>query len=189
MAIVISGKQMDLGESLRSHIENDITTTVSRYIDGDIDATVTVSKDTHAFRTDIQIHVGKHIDVHANGNDADAHKSVEVALSKLDAQIRRYKTRLLNMRRKKDDHSKIVETVQKFIVQRQEEDNVEDNPLVIAEVPKEILTLTVGDAVMKMDLSEYPVLVFKNAANDQINVVYKRPDNNIGWIDPSLKLS
>ncbi len=189
MAVVISGKQMDLGNSLKSHIENDIMATVSRYIDGDIDATVTVSKDTHVFRTDIQIHVGKHIDVHANGNDADAHKSVEVALSKLDAQIRRYKTRLVNLRRKKEDHPKIVETVQKFIVQRQEEDSSEDNPIVIAEVPKEILTLTVGDAVMKMDLSEYPVLVFKNAANGQLNVVYKRPDNNIGWIDPSLKLS
>lgn len=190
MGIVITGKQIDLGDSLRSTIQNDLEALIHRYLEGSIDATVTVTKDAnHHFKTDIQLHVGRHFDVHCVGGDDDPHKSVAFALGKVEAQLRRYKTRLVEKRRKKDDHAAIAEKVQKFVIRAQEEDTHDDNPLVIAEMVSEIHTLTVGDAVMKMDLSQNPALVFKNAANGQINVIFKRADGHIGWIDPSLKLS
>jgi hypothetical protein len=147
-----------------------------------------VTKDAHHhFKTDIQIHVGKSFEVHCSGGDNDVHRSVNHALDKLSTQLKRYKTRLIEKRRHKDSHVQIAEKVQKFIIQTQAEDTHDDNPVIIAEMDSDILTLSVGDAVMKMDLAGLPVLLFRNASNNQLNVVYKRSDGNIGWVDPSLK--
>ncbi len=190
MAIVITGKQIDLGESLKETIQSEVETLINTMLEGDVDVTVTVLKDASSqFKTDIQVHVGRQLDVHCIGTDIDAHKSVLQAVEKLQKQLRRYKTRLREKRRKKDDHAQVAEKIQKFILQTQAEDTHEENPLVIAEMETEIHTLSVGDAVMKMDLSPNPALVFRNAANGELNVVYKRADGNIGWIDPSLKLA
>lgn len=190
MAIVITGKQIDLGDSLKQSIQDELVLIVTRYLDGDIDATVTVTKDSqHHFKTDVQLHVGRHFDVHCIGGDEDPYKSASQAMGKLEKQLRRYKTRLIEKKRHKDDHSKISEKIQKFIIEAQTEDTSDSNPLIIAEMMSEIHTLSVGDAVMQMDLSASPALIFRNAANGELNVVFKRADGNIGWIDPSLKLT
>lgn len=190
MGIIITGKQIDLGDSLKSSIQTDIENIVSKHLEGEIDANITVTKDAvHHFKTDIRVHVGRGMDVHCVGGDEDPHKSVAQAMTKLEAQLRRYKTRLVEKRRKKDDHAHIAERVQKYVIQAQQEDTADDNPLIIAETATEIHTLSVGDAVMQMDLSSNPALVFRNAANGQLNVVFKRSDGHIGWIDPSLKLA
>jgi ribosomal subunit interface protein len=190
MTVVITGKQIDLGDSLRNTIEAEIEGVVSRHLDGKIDASITVTKDAqHHYKTDIQLHVNRNLDIHCVGKDNDIHKSVSAAIEKLETQLRRYKTRLHEKRRHKDTHEDTAERVQKYVIQKQIDDTADENPLIIAESISEIHTLSVGDAVMKMDLSQNPVMLFKNAANGQLNVVFMRPDGNIGWIDPSLKLA
>jgi hypothetical protein len=102
--------------------------------------------------------------------------------------MRRYKTRLRD-RKRGLDHEQIAERVQKYVIKPQEEDTHDDNPLIIAETSSEIHTLSVGDAVMHMDLANSPVVLFRNAANGEINIVYRRPDGHVGWVDPSRKLA
>jgi ribosome-associated translation inhibitor RaiA len=142
------------------------------------DATVTMVKDAHhQFKTDITLHVGKNLVVHCTGSDSDPYKSVSSSLAKLESQIRRYKTRLRDKKRHAANHEHRSELVQKFVIKPQEEDTHDDNPLIIAETTSEIHTLSVGDAVMRMDLSATPVVIFRNALDtsqeDFDNIVLK----------------
>ena len=190
MSVTITGKQTEVGESLKEFITNEIETVIKPYMDTPHEATVTILKDPHhhQFKIDITLHIGRGFLVHCQGSDLDAYKCVSLALSKMEAQIRRYKTRLRS-KRHAADHEHRSEMVQKFVIKPQEEDTQDDNPLIIAETTSEIHTFSVGDAVMHMDLSNAPVVVFRNAANGEMNVVFKRNDGHIGWIDPSLKLA
>jgi ribosomal subunit interface protein len=187
MSITITGKQMDVGESLKEFINTELETVVTRYMGDPHEATVTIVKDAHhQFKTDLTLHVGRGFFVHCAGSDADPYKSISAALEKLEAQIRRYKTRLRS-KRHTADHEHRAEMVQKFVIKPQEEDTHDDNPLIIAETSSEIHTFSVGDAVMHMELSNTPAVVFRNVANGEMNVVFKRNDGHVGWIDPSLK--
>ena len=188
MSITITGKQMEIGDSLKEFINTEIETVITRYMEAAHDATVTMVKDNHQFKTDVTLHVGRSLLVHCTGSDSDPHKSVSSALAKLESQIRRYKTRLRDKKRHAADHEHRSEMVQKFVIKPQEEDTHDDNPLIIAEMASEIHTLSVGDAVMRMDLSATPCVVFRNAANGEMNVVFRRNDGHVGWIDPSRKL-
>lgn len=190
MSITITGKHMDVGDSLKNHIATEIETVVTRYMDEAHEAAVTIAKDAHhQFKIDIQIHVGRSFLVHCMAHDEDPYKAVSMAVEKLASQIRRYKTRLRDKKRHSADHEYRAELVQKFIIKPQEEDTSDDNPLIIAESTSEIHTLSVGDAVMRMDLSSLPVVFFRNAANGELNVVFRRNDGHVGWIDPTRKLA
>ncbi len=190
MTITITGKQMEIGDSLKQFIDTEIETVITRYMGDSHDATITMVKDAHhQFKTDITLHIGKNLVVHCTGSDSDPYKSVSSSLAKLESQIRRYKTRLRDKKRHAANHEHRSELVQKFVIQPQEEDTHDDNPLIIAETTSEIHTLSVGDAVMRMDLSATPVVIFRNAANGEMNVVFRRTDGHVGWIDPSRKLA
>jgi ribosomal subunit interface protein len=189
MSITVTGKQIEIGESLKEFVVTEIQTVLTRYALDVHDVAVTITKDTHhQFKTDVTLNLGRGFLVHAVGTDADAYKAVGAGVERLETQIRRYKTRLRDQKRQ-SDHESRSERVQKYVVKAQEEDTQDDNPLIIAESFSEIHTLSVGDAVMQMDLSPRPVVVFRNAANGEVNVVFKREDGNIGWIDPSRKLA
>lgn len=190
MSITVTGKQMEVGESLREFAIAEVQTILTRYMLDVNDVAVTITKDAHHhFAADITLNLGGGFVVHSHGTDLDAYKSISHALGKVDAQIRRYKTRLRDRKRHSPDHEQRSERVQKFVIKAQEEDTQDDNPLIIAESVSEIHTLSVGDAVMRMDLSPQPVVIFRNALNGEVNVVFKRIDGHIGWIDPSRKLA
>jgi len=190
MSMTITGKQMDIGDGLKEFINTEIEAVITRYMGEAHDATITMTKDAHhQFKTDITLHVGRSFVVHCTGSDSDPHKSVSSAVAKLESQVRRYKTRLRDKKRHAADHEHRAELVQKFVIKPQEEDTHDDNPLIIAESTSEIHTLSVGDAVMRMDLSSMPVVIFRNAANGEMNVVFRRTDGHVGWIDPSRKLA
>jgi ribosomal subunit interface protein len=190
MIITITGKQMEIGDSLKEFINKEIETVITRYMEDAHEVTITMVKDAHhQFKTEVTLHVGKSFLVHCSGSDSDPYKSVSSALTKLESQIRRYKTRLRDKKRHAANHEHRAEIVQKFVIKPQEEDTHDDNPLIIAEMTSEIHTLSVGDAVMRMDLSAAPVVVFRNAANGEMNVVFRRNDGHVGWIDPSQKLA
>lgn len=187
MTISISGKHVELGESLTTHIDAELTSLIHRYMNEPLEAHVVVSKEHHVFQTDVSVHISKHFVVHCCGIDADPYKSTHHALDKLDKQIRKYKERLRDRKRRESDYKELP--VSYYIIDSTKEDTGADVPVVIAESAKNIPTVTVSDAVMKLDLMNQPVLLFKNAANNELNVVYKREDGNIGWIDPTKKLS
>ena len=187
MTIVISGKNIEVGESLREFVTQELRTLVEHYMGDIMEAQVVLSKENHLFNSDVTVHIGHHLVVHCHGQDEDPYRSVTNALHKLQSRIKRYKNRLQN--RKRHPREEFVETspALQYVVNGTAEDTGADAPLIIAEMNSQILALSVGEAVMRMDLSESSVLLFRNAANDQLNVVYKRPDGNVGWIDPSLK--
>ncbi len=191
MPISITGKHIEVGNSLKDFINQELRRVVSHYMGDILEAHVTVGKE-HAtkerflFKTDISVHITRHFVVHCHGHDEDAYRSVTNGLQKLESRIRRYKTRLHDRKRHRDDHAEIQ--AQQYILHAETEDTGEDTPLIIAEMTSQIHQLSVGEAVMRMDLSDAPVVMFRNAGNGELNVVYKRADGHIGWIDPTKKL-
>ena len=186
MTTVVSGKNIEVGESLREFIKQELKTVVEHYVGDIIEAHVIISKDHHIFASDITVHIGHHFVVHCHGADEDPHRSVTNALQKLESRIKRYKNRLRNRKRHPREETVEILPAQQYVVNGAGEDTGGDSPVIIAEMNSQVLSLSVGEAVMRMDLSESPVLLFRNAANGQFNVVYKRQDGNVGWIDPSL---
>jgi ribosomal subunit interface protein len=188
MPIAVTGKNIEVGESLREFITQELRRVVEQYMGDIIEAQVIFSKDNHLFNTDITVHISSHLVVHCQSQgDDDAYRSATNALHKLENRIKKYKNRLRNRKRSPRDEALESLPAQQYILNPHEENSTEDAPVIIAEMDSQIHSLSVGEAVMKMDLKDVPVVLFRNAANGQFNVVYKRPDGNIGWIDPTLK--
>lgn len=188
MSLTISGKNMDIGAALRERIETRIESAVLKYFDGNYSGLVTMARDGFGFRTDCAIHLDTGIVLKTSASADDAATSFDVAAERAEKRLRRYKRRL------KSHHPTNQEPAEAFAAQsfvvanvEEEEELPEDYaPVIVAEAPTQIKTMTVGMAVLELDLTEAPVLVFKNAANGTLNVVYRRSDGNFGWIDPSL---
>ena len=184
MSINITGKHIEVGDSLRTRIEEMVSKISQRYFGDPIDAHIVVTKETHRFIVDFSVHVSNHFVVRSHGEDGDPYRACDLASDHMEQRIRRYKSRLRDRKRhtQKDDFF----SAQQYVVNATEEDEGSDTPVIIAEINTQISTLSVGEAVMRMDLSNDPVLMFKNAKNGGINVVYRRSDGHIGWIDPSI---
>lgn len=183
MKISTSGKHIEVGESLKAHVETALKTLATRQLGDVLEAHVMIAKDKHQFTTDISVHVSRHFTVRAHAQDGDPYRSCDLALEKMEARIHRYKNRLRDQKRTREED---VLPAQQYVISSQEEDKGEDTPLIIAEMSHDIPTLSVGEAVMRMDLSESAVMMFKNRASGSFNVVYRRHDGHIGWIDPTI---
>ena len=190
MQLVVKGKQMDVGDALRGHIEKKLRAGVAKYFDTAIDAKVVVSRLRHGFRTDCSVHVGSGINVQGHGEADDAYASVDSATTRIEKRLRRFKRRLRDHRKTRSGKSVKAPMFIIAAEDENEEDTQEpqesDAPVIVAEEATSIELLTVGEAVMRMTLADDPVLVFNNAAHGGLNVVFKRADGNIGWIDPQL---
>lgn len=184
MKIAMSGKHIEIGESLKTHIESSLNAIVKRHLGDVLEAQVVVSKDNFQFTTDISVHVSRHFTVRAHAQDTDPYRSCDLALEKMEARIHRYKARLRDQKRNQKDVD--ILPAQQYVISAEDEDQGGETPLIIAEMSHDIQTLSVGEAVMRMDLSESPVMMFKNKNSGHFNVVYRRHDGNIGWIDPSI---
>lgn len=190
MRIAVNGKQFQIGDSLRGHIDESIRQISEKYFSNPIDATVTMSRDGGKVRADISVHVGRRILIQGQAQNADAYASFDAAAAKIDKRLRRFKRRL----RDHDHQAPAVDGLEAqevvFAAENEAEDapvveeDVEWQPVVVAEMATQIDSMTVESAVMHMELSEAPVLMFRNAAHGDINVVFRRTDGNIGWIDP-----
>ncbi len=186
MSINITGKHIEVGDSLSRHIEEVVSTVSHKYFGELIDAHIVITKEAHYFLVDFAVHISKHFVVRTHGEDSDAYKACDQAAERMENRIRRYKSRLRNKKRH-NHQDEMVTMAQQYIVNAEEEDKGEDTPLVIAEMTSNIPMLTVGEAVMRMDLSDHSVMMFKNHKHGRLNVVYKRNDGHIGWIDPSVE--
>lgn len=187
MKIQVSGRGVDVGESLRSHIEARVEEHVSKYIDRINSISAVVAKDGHLFRVDLTGNVGTHSGfvIRSRGESGDVYAAFDDALEKVAKQLRRYKRKMTNHHKDNPSEAQIVQAM-KFVLPPQagEEDEDKQAGLIIAEKATEIERLTVSQAVMKMDLQHLPALMFFNRANGRLNVVYRRDDGNISWVDP-----
>lgn len=188
MNLSVHGKQMDLGDALHTHVEGKLEDINSKYFNRAIDATVTFAPEGHGFvKTHISIRVGKDIMVMSDSQGGDAYVAFDTAADKVAKQLRRYKRRL------RDHHEGLNGTgatkARDYVIEATDAANDDDeetqgtDPAVIAEMDTHIQTMSVSDAVMRLDLSGGNALMFRNAKNKAINMVYRRPDGNIGWVD------
>lgn len=187
MQIQVSGKGVEVGESLRSHIQARVDEHVNKYIDRVNSIHVVVTTEAHLFRVDITGNVGTHagLVIRSRGESGDVYAAFDDALEKISKQLRRYKRKITNHQKDAAPLVKGRKTVLPPHAGEDEEDKHE--ALVIAEKATDIETLTVSQAVMKMDLQHLPALMFFNKAHGQLNVVYRREDGNISWVDPQGK--
>ena len=183
MKISISGKHIEVGDSLKSHIEESLKSIVNRQLGDVLEVQAMITKNNaYELTMDISIHISRHFVVRAHASDTDAYRSCDLALEKMVNRIHRYKARLRDQKRGSED---TIFPAQQYVINAQTEDKGEDHPIIIAEMSHDIPTISVGEAVMRMDLTESSVMMFKNPNSGHFNVVYRRTDGHIGWIDPT----
>jgi ribosomal subunit interface protein len=188
MRYQISGKQIDIGDSLQSHVKQELNDVVAKYAERPTEAFVTFSKDRHEFVCESSVHLSTGLTVNAKAYASEIYASLDACREKMEKQLRRYKRRL------KDHHAQRATPVETFgapsYILAQEDAGEDANepdtlqPIIVAETQTKIKSLSVGEAVMQMELAGENVLVFQNEGQQRVNVVYKRTDGNIGWIDP-----
>jgi ribosomal subunit interface protein len=188
MRYQISGKQIDIGDSLQEHVQTELGTMLDKYTGRPTDAQVVFSKSGHEYVCESTVHLSTGLTASAKAHATEIYGAFEACAEKMDKQLRRYKRRL------KDHHKERVEPVEllgasSYILASESDPDAQEpdslQPMIIAEMQTKIATLSVGEAVMQMELAGAPVLVFRKQGQDGLNVVYRREDGNIGWIDPS----
>lgn len=188
MRYQISGKQIDIGAALQTHVQQNLNDVVAKYAERPTDATITFSKSASEFVCESVIHLSTGLTAQSRAHAHDIYAAFDQSAEKMEKQLRRYKRRL------KDHHKDRSEPVELFggasyilasseVAEEEEPETLQ--PMIIAEMEQKIPSLSVGEAVMQMELAGAPVLVFKNDSQDKVNVVYRREDGNIGWVDPA----
>jgi ribosomal subunit interface protein len=195
MQVQVSGKHVDVGEALRTRISDGLLTSIGKYFERGGDADVVLSRDGHGFRIDCVVTLASGQQLQSHGLGGDAHGAFDQALSKIETRIRRYKRRLKSHSTAAE--AKAAEVAASYVLRAPEaeadvdewEEADEGQPpaaMVIAESQAELKTMTVSMAVMELDLTGQPAIVFRNAAHGGLSVVHRRSDGNIGWIDPEI---
>ena len=186
MSLRISGRNMNLGEALTARIEDRIEASVGKYFDGGHTGHVTVEKQGSFFEADCMVHLDTGIVLQASAKAGDATSAFEGAAERIDKRLRRYKRRLRDHHGRHKEQEAIEASLTVMEEPDQDEEVAEDYaPVVVAESATSVRTQTVAMAVMQLDMMDEPVNVFRNAATGAVNVVYRRADGNVGWIDPS----
>ena len=192
MQITVSGKQVDLSDALRTRVSEHLDTIAGKYFDHALEANVTFSRARSFFTCDINVHAGRGLTLRGEGEAADAHAAFDDAAEHIAKRLRRYRRRV-NEHARDTAHRERPEAARQYVLRQDEEAPAHEDgtvpafATVIAESAAEIATLSVGEAVMRMDLADQQVMMFRNSASGELNVVYRRGDGHIGWIDPAGK--
>lgn len=193
MQIQITGRHMELGEALRGRIEMGLEAAVSKYFSRAGEANVFVSQQGPFVEVDCNVHLPSGIVLQSSGRADDPYAALEVSLDKMEKRVRRYKRRL------KDHHTNgqpalPAQLASEMLIQVSDDEagdsedtgvEVGDAPLTVAETQVQIRTMSVSEAVMQLELQDVPALMFRNASHNDLNMVYRRPDGHIGWVDPA----
>lgn len=189
MKLRISGQHVDVGESLTTHINTAIDNITAGLFDNPIDGHVNFTKQRHLFLVEIALHPMSGVIIQGHASADEAYAAFDLAAEKIKKQLKRYKARLKDHKIHKGVKANGGFAAQQYILQHdpfsEEATDHDEQPIIVAEMSSEVDTMTVGEAVMHMDLRDETTLVFKNKKNGSVNVVYRRPDGNIGWIDPT----
>ena len=187
MQYQITGKQIDIGEALQTHVRAELDEVVDKYAQRPTDATVIFSRDAHEYVAESVIHLSTGLTVQAKGHATEIYAAFENCREKLDKQVRRYKRRVRDHHKERALPVELTGAASYVLAGSDETDDAEPDtlqPIIVAEMETRIPSLSVGEAVMQMELAAAPVLVFRNEGHKGVNVVYRRDDGNIGWIDP-----
>jgi len=198
MHFTISGKQMDVGDALRGHVMDALTQVTEKYFDRPIEGAVTFTRVAHLFHAHVSVHVGRGLAVLGEGKGEDAYKAFDAAVGRIGKQLRRYKRKLRDHHNGSNSAVESLAAPQYILAGSLEdadgasEEGRSDNgaempdgdPAVIAEMTMDIPTLAVSEAVMRLDLAGQSAMMFRNRAHGGLNMLYRRPDGNIGWVDP-----
>jgi ribosomal subunit interface protein len=187
MRYQITGKQIDIGAALQTHVETELGAIVDKYAERPTDANIVFSKSAHEYVCEATVHLSTGLTAQAKAHATEIYAAFDSCGEKMEKQLRRYKRRL------KDHHKDRSEPVELFgassyilasedVSEESEPDTLQ--PVIVAEMETKIPSLSVGEAVMQMELAGAPVLVFRNEGKGSVNVVYRRDDGNVGWIDP-----
>ena len=194
----VTGRNIDVGEALRGKIQDDLEAGVGRYMSRDGEAVVTLDKQRHLYHVEAIVHLDSGITLESNGEASEPHAAFAAALEKIEKRVRRYKRRL------KAHHARhnapiAREVVNYRLLEADDPEALEDDhdsasedatgPVVIAETKAEIKTMPVATAVMQLEMGHAPAVMFRNPRSGELNVVYRRADGNIGWIDPATGVS
>jgi putative sigma-54 modulation protein len=193
MPFRVSGKNLDIGDALRERVNGRIAEALGKYFDAGYSGHVTVEKEGFGFRTECVIHLDSGITLHTEANAADAYASADQAAERIEKRLRRYKSRLKDRHAARSnganggDAAATIEAPSYVIAAPQhdgDEEHGEFNPVIIAESTTALKRLSVSEAVVELDLTGAPVVVFRHASHGRVNLVYRRPDGQVGWIDP-----
>lgn len=191
MQLTVKGKQLDVGDALRTHVADSLTAVIGKYFNKPIEANVVLTRDAHLFKADIQVHVGRGIVLQSNSEATEPYPAFDTACDKLAKRLRRYKSRLRDHHNVENGHEAAPARYQ--ILEADKDEHTEEapaeaaGPMVVAEMETTIATLSVSEAVMRLELAQAPALLFRNGAEGRLNMVYRRADGNIGWVDPAEK--
>ncbi|MCV2863347.1 ribosome hibernation-promoting factor, HPF/YfiA family [Albidovulum sediminicola] len=185
MRYQISGKQIDIGDALQSHVKTELTQTIEKYSQRPTDAVIVFSRNAHEYVCEATVHLSTGMTASARASANEIYAALDNCIEKMDKQLRRYKRRLR-------DHHRVgpvefAEAPMYVLAASDEDEGAEPDtlqPMIIAEMETKIPSLSVGEAVMQMELAGAPVLVFRNEKHGGVNVVHRRDDGNVGWIDP-----
>ena len=191
MPFRVSGKNIEVGEALRERISARVLEALEKYFDGGFSGHVTVGKEAFGFNTECVIHLDSGIVLRADSMAADAYLSADQAAEKLEKRLRRYHGRLKDYHANGRNNGQAVDalaTAPDYVIAAPGHEDDEEvtafNPVIIAESTTSLKQLSVSEAVLQLDMTGAPVMVFRHAGHGRVNLVYRRSDGNIGWIDP-----
>ncbi len=196
MTLRVSGKSISIGEALRDRVSDRTDEVLRKYFDGNYSGHITLSKDGFGFRTDCALHLDSGITLEADSIAADAYASADQALLMIEKRLRRYKSRLKDRSARKayaataalsDLNGASLDAPSYVIEAPSDDDEVSEfNPVIIAEATTALKRYSVSEAVMELDLTGAPVMVFQHGSSGRVNIIYRRPDGNVGWVDPPV---
>jgi ribosomal subunit interface protein len=187
MTLRVSGKNLDIGESLRQHVQEKVDGMVARYFDGTVGGHVVITREGSGYRSDCTLRLSSGVSLHAEGRAHEPYPCFEQAANKIETRLRRYKQRLKGYAPSVADKEPSQGQIVNYTIESphdEEEPAGGFNPVVVAESTEALKSLSVASAVAELDLSGAPVVVFAHAGNGRVNIVYRRRDGAIGWLDP-----
>jgi ribosomal subunit interface protein len=197
MTIRVSGKSISVGEALRGRVSERTDEVLRKYFDGNYSGHITLSKDGFGFRTDCALHLDSGVTLEAESNAADAYASADQALLQIEKRLRRYKSRLKDRSARKN-HAAAAAIAEldgtldapSYIIEapagEAEDESTPYNAVIIAEATTSLKRLSVSEAVMELDFTGAAVVVFQHGGSGRVNIIYRRPDGNVGWVDPPV---
>ncbi|MFS8053953.1 ribosome-associated translation inhibitor RaiA [Rhizobium sp. BR 317] len=185
MSVRVSGKHMEIGDSFRQRIEDQIGMAVTKYFDGGYSGQVTVQKSSSRFAADCKLHLDSGVVLHAAGEAMDPQLAFDAASQRIEKRLRRYKRKLKDHQAGNHTNglAEVAYTVMDGVPDDEDEVPADFAPAIVAESTKQLKTMSVATAVMALDMTDEPLLLFRSPGKEHLNIVYRRQDGNIGWID------
>jgi ribosome hibernation promoting factor len=186
MQLTVKGKHLDVGDALKSHVTTSLEGVFGKYFGNPIEATVVLSREAHLYRAHIGVHIGRGINMQSQADAETPYIAFDSAAEHLSKRLRRHKRRLRDHHRAEPPATELgAQYILSGDMDADEVPTEVTNGASVTVVESvEIPTLSVGEAVMRLDLANGTAMMFRNRTHGELNMVYRRSDGTIGWVDP-----